>query len=74
MASALQAAASYMADWWKRGRGHVEGRQSRADDTDMIGEYIADYSGLTAEELATSDPEADDLIARSRVVSSKRLC
>jgi hypothetical protein len=36
-------------------------------------EEEGDYSEITEEELAASDPQADALIARSRVVSSKRL-
>ena len=43
------------------------------DQPHMIGEYFADYSELTEEELAASDPQADAIIARSIVVSSKRL-
>jgi hypothetical protein len=52
------------------------GRTSHAGDDQqpqMVGEYFADYSELTEEELAASDPQADAIIARSIVVSSKRL-
>lgn len=45
----------------------------REEVTFMVGEYYADYSELTADELAASDANADALIARSRVVSTKRL-
>lgn len=36
-----------------------------------VGEYFADYSELTDEELAVRDAEADELISRSTVVSEK---
>lgn len=45
----------------------------RDEKPHLVGEYYADYSDLTADELAASDPDADALIARSRVVSSRRL-
>jgi hypothetical protein len=40
----------------------------------LVGLGMVEEEGeLTEEELAASDPQADALIARSRVVSSKRL-
>lgn len=39
----------------------------------MVGEYYADYSELTKEELAACDAQSDALIARSKVVSEKKI-
>lgn len=57
------------------GRGIWQERTTtaRKEEVHLVGEYYADYGGLTAEEMAASDPEADALIERSRVVSVKRL-
>lgn len=43
-----------------------------APKRDMVGEFYADYSGLSADQLNESDPEMDDLLRRSRVVSANR--
>lgn len=37
-----------------------------------VGEYVADYSELTEDEIAAPVPEMDGLLARSKVVSVKR--
>lgn len=70
MAGAVQFTASFLMDWRDDSHQRVE---IRHEQPHMVGEYYADYSELTKEELAASDPQADALIARSRVVSSKRL-
>lgn len=46
---------------------------SCGESIDRVGEYVADYSELTSDELAARDPHLDDLLARSRVVSVKSL-
>jgi len=46
---------------------------SCADASPLVGEYQADYSELSAVELSATDPFMDELLANSRVVSSKRL-
>ena len=37
-----------------------------------VGEYVADYSELSADDIGASIPRIDDLLARSKVVSVKR--
>ena len=37
-----------------------------------VGEYIADYSELSAGDIAAPHAEMDELLARSKVVSVKR--
>ncbi len=37
-----------------------------------VGDYMADYSSLTPEEIAQPDPELDALFARSRPIKAKR--
>ena len=55
---------------WKR---HVaKESRPRRDDSDRVGEYFADYSPLSADEIAADDPDAQALIQRSRVLSVKR--
>lgn len=51
----------------------IDVQTSCADALPRVGEYLADYSELSAEELNATDPFMDDLLANSRVVSSKRL-
>ena len=50
------------------------GGKAKRDSFDItLGEYRADYSELTSEELSSRDDEADALIARSRIISRKSL-
>ncbi|TGP27365.1 hypothetical protein EN875_034050 [Mesorhizobium sp. M2D.F.Ca.ET.232.01.1.1] len=42
------------------------------EEMHKIGDYYADYSELTDEQLAKTDPDMEAFIARSRVVSVKR--
>ncbi|MCO5146417.1 MAG: hypothetical protein M9939_01975 [Mesorhizobium sp.] len=75
MVAALQRIAHSFSEWsgsWVK-RGVVADRDAREESRHMVGQYHADYSELGSEELAACDPDADALIARSRVVSSKRL-
>ena len=47
--------------------------RARDESVCRVGEYVADYSELTPEEKSATDPFLDDLLARSTVVSTKRL-
>ncbi|TPJ73299.1 hypothetical protein [Mesorhizobium sp. B2-7-1] len=38
----------------------------------MVGEYCADYSGLSEDQLKETDAEMDAFIHKSRLVSEKR--
>jgi hypothetical protein len=42
------------------------------EEVHKVGEYYADYSEVSFEELAKPIPEMDDLLQRSRLVSVKR--
>lgn len=41
-------------------------------DEDRVGEYYADYSAPTGNQLSASQPELDELFKNSKVVSAKR--
>lgn len=47
-------------------------QMSCAEVLPRVGEYVADYSALSAEEIATPIKDVDDLLARSKVISVKR--
>lgn len=77
MVAVLERIVHSVTSWGRASRSQsqsvISTRGEPAPEVYRIGEYYADYSALTDAELAASDPDADELIARSRVVSSKRL-
>lgn len=50
----------------------TEVQMSCADVAPRVGEYVADYSELSADELAATDLFLDEILAHSKVVSVKR--
>lgn len=50
----------------------AEVQMSSIDVAHHVGDYIADYSELSPEDIAKPIPEMDALLARSKVVSVKR--
>jgi hypothetical protein len=53
---------NFARDYWRLMRGQH-----------FVGEYRADYTPLTYEELHAPDPELDDLYKRSRPVKSEKV-
>jgi len=45
------------------------GEKNQRDDVPRVGEYFADYSALTPEEIAETDSECLELFGRSKPVS-----
>lgn len=43
-----------------------------ADETHRVGEYVADYSQVTPEEIHAPNPELDALLERSKPVARPR--
>lgn len=71
METAMAAATmQFLTRTWKKHTTKTE-RIARESEP-RIGEFVVDYSPLSREEIAASDPDCDALIRRSRVLSVKR--
>jgi hypothetical protein len=47
-------------------------RPTERQEEHRVGEYIADYSEVTAEQLNEPQPELDELFKDSKLISAKR--
>ncbi len=73
MVAALQRITAAFSEWSGSWRSRNAVTAKHGSSRDMVGEYEADYTEPSEDELATADEDSEALLARSRVVSSKRL-
>lgn len=64
-----------LGNWLSDGKPRPVSSTNASEDggLDKVGDFDADYDPVSLEEIAEPTPEMDALIARSTVVSAKRL-
>lgn len=73
MVAALQRITAVFSEWSGSWRSRSAVTAKHGSSRDMVGDYEADYTALGKDEFAVVDKDSEALLARSRVVSSKRL-